>query len=85
MTIAIEDRPQGPYRVHISPADVGRRVAVRRILDDGREGLGDVLGELTAWSDGSLEIRTRDGQTVRISEALVLSGRTIPPPPPRRA
>ncbi|HVF18954.1 MAG TPA: hypothetical protein VNA14_01765 [Mycobacteriales bacterium] len=71
--------------MHITRADVGSRVAVRRVLDDGRTGLGDVLGELVAWTDDGLDIRTREGHLVRVAEERMLSGRLIPPPPARRS
>lgn len=69
--------------MRISPADVGRRVAVRRVLDDGRDGLGDVVGDLLAWADGTLTVRTRDGRDVRIAERLLVSGKTVPAAPAR--
>ena len=47
------------YELSISAADVGSRVSVRRKLPEG--GLGDVLGELTGWSDGALTVRRKDG------------------------
>ena len=83
-TIITEQSSSGPYRVHITPADVGRRVAVRRVLDDGRSGLGDVLGELVSWTGEGLQIRTRTGDVVHVEEARMLSGRVIPPAPARR-
>ena len=70
--------------MRISPDDVGRRVAVRRVLDDGRTGLGDVIGELLGWSDGALTIRTRDRGEVVVPEGLMVAGRRVPPPPERR-
>ncbi len=58
---------------------------MRRVLDDGREGLGDVLGDLVSWADGRLEIRTKDDRVVGVEESAMVSGRRIPPPPVRRS
>jgi hypothetical protein len=71
------------YRVQISPADVGRRIMVRRRLTDGREGLGDVVGDLLSWADAALTIRTRAGDVV-VDEASVVAGKTVPAPVARR-
>jgi len=84
VTISTSEGPPGVYRVHISAADVGSRVALRRVLDDGREGLGDVLGELLSWSAGTLVVRTADGAEVGVEERHLLAGRLIPPRPVRR-
>ena len=83
VTITTSGRPTPVYRVSIGPGDVDRRVAVRRVLDDGREGLGDVLGDLLEWADGVLSIRTRDGIT-QVPEGRMVAGRLIPSAPPRR-
>ena len=64
------------YELSISAASVGSRVSVRRKLPEG--GLGDVLGELTDWSDGSLTVRRKDGTSVRIAEADLVAGKVIP-------
>lgn len=73
-------------RVVLTPRDVGTRVVVRRTLPDGR--LGDVLGQLVAWTRGVLTIRTRTGALVQVDEATVVAGKPVPPPPrltPRRS
>jgi GNAT superfamily N-acetyltransferase len=64
------------YELSISAADVGSRVSVRRKLPEG--GLGDVLGELTGWSDGALTVRRKDGTSVRIAETDLVAGKVIP-------
>ena len=64
------------YRVAVTPADVGSRVSVRRVLPDG---VGDVVGELLAWSDGVLSVRRRDGSVVAVPEASLLAARVVPP------
>ncbi|MDP9399341.1 MAG: GNAT family N-acetyltransferase, partial [Actinomycetota bacterium] len=66
-------------RVVLTPRDVGTRVVVRRTLPDGR--LGDVLGQLVAWTGGILTIRTRTGALVQVDEATVVAGKPVPPPP----
>ena len=65
----------------VTPADVGSRVSVRRVLPGG---VGDVVGDLLAWSDGSLSIRRRDGSVVAVLESDVLAARVVPPAPERR-
>ena len=77
------------YVVRITPDDVGQRVSVRAWLEDAAERdegprHTDVLGELVAWEDGWLSIRRRDGEVVQVDEALLVAGKVIPPPPPRR-
>ena len=71
----------------LSPADVGRRVVVRRFLgvEDDRPVYGDVLGILESWAAGRLEIRRRDGELVEVAEDSVVAGKPVPPPPPRRS
>lgn len=61
----------------LSAADVGSRVSVRRSLPGG--GLGDVLGELTAWSKGVLTVRRKDGTVVAVPESTLVAGKTVPP------
>ncbi len=84
ITITSSEGASGPYTVRISPADVGQRVSLRRVLDDGREGLGDVLGDLVSWAGGMLVVRTRDGSETHVAERHLLAGRLIPPAPARR-
>ncbi|HVE99254.1 MAG TPA: hypothetical protein VNA12_08750 [Mycobacteriales bacterium] len=71
------------YRIRITPADVGRRVSVRRRLVDGRDGLGDVVGDLIGWTSGVLTVRTRGPQDVTVAEEHLVAGRVIPPAPRR--
>lgn len=74
-----------PRHVHrVTPQDVGRRVSVRRWLDEARTEAGDVIGELLAYEGGQLTVEGRDGP-VTFDEEAVLASRTVPPPPePRR-
>lgn len=76
--------PAGSLR--ISPSDVGRRVSVRRVLEEreGRPVYGDVIGTLTSWDGGVLVVEDRGGAAVRIPEDVVVAGKPVPPPPVRR-
>ena len=71
------------YVVAISPADIGQRVSIRRELTDGRDGLGDVIGEIVSWSDGVIVLRRRDGELVEVAENTVVAGKRVPPQPER--
>ena len=68
----------------VTPADVGERVSVRRVLDREQREVGDVIGPLLSYDDGVLVVDGRDGRT-RIAEQDVLASRVVPPPPPPRA
>lgn len=72
------------YRVSITPADTGSRIMVRRRLTDGRDGYGDVVGDLISWSDGTLRIATRAG-VVAVDDSTLVAGKRVPPAPPRRS
>lgn len=67
----------------LTPADVGRRVVVRRQLgvESGRPVYGDVLGMLESWSNGWLIVRRKDGTPVEVAESDVVAGKPVPPPP----
>ncbi len=66
------------YRIAVTPDDVGARVSVRRVLTDGREGLGDVVGELVSWTGGVLVVRRRDGTVVEVLETTLVSAKRVP-------
>jgi N-acetylglutamate synthase len=73
----------------LSPADVGRRVVVRRRLAaesaaSGRPIYGDVLGILESWANGMILIRRSDDEVIEIADQDVVAGKPIPPAPPRR-
>ena len=70
-----------PYVVHLTAADVGTRVVVRRRLPAG--GTGDLLGELLAWSD-VVVVRDRAGVEHAVDRADVVAAKRVPPPPARR-
>ena len=67
----------------LGPADVGRRVVLRRRAGGGR--FADVLGDLLAWdvTAGTARVRTRAGEVV-VALADVVAGTVVPPPPTRR-
>ena len=74
--------------LRLTPADVGSRVVVRRVLAVPDPATGarftDVLGMLDRWSDGVLLLRLADGSTAEIDEAAVRAARVVPGAPPRR-
>ncbi|MFH8406464.1 GNAT family N-acetyltransferase [Streptomyces sp. NPDC018019] len=76
----------GRLEVHITRADVGKRVSVRRLsgAGEGTAKFTDTVGVLTSWDDGVLSITRRNGETVRISEATLVAGKTVPAAPARR-
>ncbi|MYQ48169.1 GNAT family N-acetyltransferase [Streptomyces sp. SID4985] len=76
----------GRLEVRIAPADVGKRVSVRRLTQTGRPGekFTDTVGVLTSWDNGVLMITQRDGRTVRIEESALVAGKVVPAVPARR-
>lgn len=82
LTFSGEARPN----IRITPADVGKRVSVRRVTEiaEGRPVFSDAVGVLTSWSGGVLIITRRDGQAVHIAESSVVAGKVVPPAPARR-
>lgn len=70
------------YTRDVGPGDAGVRVSLRRRLPEG--GMGDLLGELTAWGDGVVRLRDRYGVEHTVAEHDVVAAKRIPPPPVRR-
>src|SRR6478609_605412 len=71
-----------PMVVRFGPADVGRRVTLRRrLLDAGPDdpSLGDVVGVLESWSKGLLTLRRRTGEQVEVPLLTVVAGRVVAP------
>lgn len=70
----------------LTKQDVGRRVVVRRVVGerDGRPLYSDILGELLAFTDRELLVRTSVGGTVTVPWGLVAAAKVIPPKPVRR-
>ncbi|GGK26978.1 N-acetyltransferase [Streptomyces camponoticapitis] len=76
----------GRLTVRITPADVGKRVSVRRLTGsmDGMEKFTDTVGVLTSWDDNVVLITRRTGETVRIAESSLVAGKVVPAAPARR-
>ena len=69
--------------VHITPADLGRRVSVRRITGtaNGRPVFRDTIGVLTSWDNTILIVRDRHDQLVEIKEETLVAAKAVPPAP----
>ncbi|WP_069743482.1 GNAT family N-acetyltransferase [Streptomyces sp. EN23] len=76
----------GRLEVRITPADVGKRVSVRRRTNSGGTGVEftDVVGVLTSWNDGVMAITRRSGESVHIVESSLVAGKVVPAAPARR-
>ncbi|MFJ4499002.1 GNAT family N-acetyltransferase [Streptomyces sp. NPDC088864] len=76
----------GRLEVRIAPADVGKRVSVRRLTEDGPQGpkFTDTVGVLTSWDDGVLSVTPRSGESVRIAASSLVAGKVVPSAPARR-
>ncbi|MET9897643.1 GNAT family N-acetyltransferase [Streptomyces sp. NPDC006446] len=82
----MEISASGRLEVRITAADVGKRVSVRRMIDDGDTGgkFTDTVGVLTSWDNGVLLITRRTGERVRIAESSLVAGKVVPSAPARR-
>ncbi|MET9906391.1 GNAT family N-acetyltransferase [Streptomyces sp. NPDC006476] len=82
----MEISASGRLEVRITPADVGKRVSVRRLGDPGaaHEKFTDTVGVLTSWDDGVLLIKRKSGESVRIPESALVAGKVVPAAPARR-
>ncbi|MFD7429894.1 GNAT family N-acetyltransferase [Streptomyces sp. NPDC059818] len=76
----------GRLEIRITPADVGKRVSVRRLLQEGPQGpkFTDTVGVLTSWDTGVLSVTPKSGDCVRIVESSLVAGKVVPSAPPRR-
>ncbi|WP_168713737.1 GNAT family N-acetyltransferase [Streptomyces sp. A0642] len=76
----------GRLEVRIAPADVGKRVSVRRLTEDGPQGpkFTDTVGVLTSWNAGVLSVTPKSGESVRIAESALVAGKIVPAAPARR-
>ncbi|MCI4044155.1 GNAT family N-acetyltransferase [Streptomyces sp. TRM75563] len=76
----------GRLEVRITPADVGKRVSVRRRTDGGGAGteFTDTVGVLTSWDHGVLAITRKSGESVHIVESALVAGKVVPAAPARR-
>ncbi|SFF73257.1 Acetyltransferase (GNAT) family protein [Actinacidiphila alni] len=72
--------------VRITPADVGKRVSVRQLLEitDGHPTFTDTVGVLVSWDAGVVSVTRKSGETVLIDEAALVAGKVVPPAPPSR-
>ena len=84
--MAAEFSSGGRLEVRITPADVGKRVSVRRLIEinDGHPTFTDTVGVLTSWDEGVVCVTRRTGETVRIAESALVAGKVVPPAPARR-
>ncbi|MYW31300.1 GNAT family N-acetyltransferase, partial [Streptomyces sp. SID2119] len=76
----------GRLEVRITPADVGKRVSVRRRSAEGGAGVEftDTVGVLTSWDDGVVAITPKSGESVHIVESALVAGKVVPAAPARR-
>ncbi|MGW1652830.1 GNAT family N-acetyltransferase [Streptomyces atratus] len=76
----------GQLEVRITPADVGKRVSVRRTTERGSQGpkFTDTVGVLTSWDSGVLSVTTKTGDVVRIADSTLVAGKVVPAAPARR-
>ncbi|MFJ4778574.1 GNAT family N-acetyltransferase [Streptomyces sp. NPDC088762] len=76
----------GLLEVRITPADVGKRVSVRRVEHGpgGAPAFMDTVGVLTSWTEGVLLITQKNGKSVRIAESSLVAGKVVPAAPARR-
>ncbi|GAA2245284.1 hypothetical protein GCM10010401_18290 [Rarobacter faecitabidus] len=62
----------------------GQRVMVRVVIDDPRHKYTDVLGHIESLTESELVIRRRDESLATIPVTAILTGKPVPPAPPRR-
>ncbi|MFD9358522.1 GNAT family N-acetyltransferase [Streptomyces sp. NPDC060031] len=76
----------GLLEIRITPADVGKRVSVRRVESErsGSPAFRDTVGVLTSWNQGVLTITRRTGESVHIAESTLVAGKIVPAAPARR-
>ncbi|MFI5727341.1 GNAT family N-acetyltransferase [Streptomyces cyaneofuscatus] len=76
----------GRLEVRITPADVGKRVSVRRRSAGGGTGVEftDTVGVLTSWDEGVVAITPKSGESVHIVESALVAGKVVPAAPARR-
>ncbi|WP_445403044.1 GNAT family N-acetyltransferase [Streptomyces sp. LE64] len=77
---------RGLLEIRISPADVGKRVSVRRVhraTDDAAK-FTDTVGVLTSWDGGVLSITRRTGEVVQVDATALVAGKVVPDAPARR-
>jgi GNAT superfamily N-acetyltransferase len=82
----VEFTAGGRLEIRITPADVGKRVSVRRLSEAGAPGakFTDTVGVLASWTDDVLVITRRTGECVHIPESSLVAGKVVPAAPARR-
>ncbi|MFD5558333.1 GNAT family N-acetyltransferase [Streptomyces sp. NPDC127068] len=79
---------RGLLEIRITPADVGKRVSVRRVHRSPGDTavFTDTVGVLTSWDEGEgvLVVTRRTGEAVRIDAATLVAGKVVPAAPARR-
>ncbi|MEU6388735.1 GNAT family N-acetyltransferase [Streptomyces sp. NPDC046939] len=82
----MEFTASGRLAVRLTRADVGKRVSVRRVSEEGPAGrkFTDTVGVLTSWDDGVLLITRRSGEQVAVDAATLVAGKVVPAEPARR-
>lgn len=84
--MAAEFSSAGRLEIRITPADVGKRVSVRQLVEinDGHPTFTDTVGVLASWDKGVVCVTRRTGETVQIAEEALVAGKVVPPAPARR-
>lgn len=68
------------YADEVDASHVGRRVSIRRwVDDDGTQRPSDVVGDLQDADEVSFTVRRRSGEVVLVDRATVLGSRLLPP------
>lgn len=69
------------YRASVSfdCADIGKRVSVRYLLPDGSA--TDVVGIMEHCDDGSIAVRNRRSEVVRVHRGDIVAGKLVSSPP----
>jgi hypothetical protein len=72
----VEFGARGLLEIRITPADVGKRVSVRRVHRSPGDSAAftDTVGLLTSWDEGVLVVTRRTGEAVRIDAATLVAG-----------
>ncbi|MFJ9039391.1 GNAT family N-acetyltransferase [Streptomyces sp. NPDC102406] len=82
----MEFTASGRLELRLTPADVGKRVSVRRMDEEPSAGrkFTDTVGVLTSWNNGVLLITRRSGERVSIDASTLVAGKVVPAEPARR-
>lgn len=70
------------YRREVGPDDVGRRVSIRHLVDDGDGPRPtDRVGRLLAWDDDAVLVVDRTGFVHVLDPTAIVASRIVPPHP----